>query len=207
MEFRNGYVTISAADVPLRQLLTEWARLGQTRVVNLEKLSGAPLTIELANVPEKQALETILRGVPGYLVAQRETPIAGRSQFDRIVVMPGIVAPPSRAAAPPPPQPQPMPPPQQVPPQQVPPQQVPYAVDDQDQPVQEEMPEQPTPDTDAAPPPVMHQPGILPMPPRQGQEKEAPPAGPVPAPFNRGTISSPSPGQLPVPQQKPPEQQ
>ena len=57
MEFRNGTVSISAADVPLSQVLSEWARLGQTRIVNLEKVSGAPLTVELTNVPEKQALE------------------------------------------------------------------------------------------------------------------------------------------------------
>ena len=102
VEFRDGYVTISAVSVPLRQVLTEWARLGQTRVVNVEKLGGAPLTLELAHVPEKQALEILLRSVPGYLAAPRATLIPGGSQFDRIVVMAGTVAPPSQTAAAPP---------------------------------------------------------------------------------------------------------
>ena len=48
LEFGDGYVTISAVSVPLRQVLTEWARLGQTRVVNAEKLAGAP---RLSNFP------------------------------------------------------------------------------------------------------------------------------------------------------------
>ena len=129
LEFRDGYVTISAASVPLQQVLTEWARLGQTRVVNAEKVGGAPLTLELTHVPEKQALEILLRSVPGYLAARRVTLIPGGSQFDRIVVMPGTIAPPSpSAAAPPPP----------LPPAPMPA----MAVDDQDEPVQQEGPNQ-----------------------------------------------------------------
>src|SRR3954470_14257748 len=105
MEFQDGLVSISASEVPLRQVLSEWARLGRTRIVNLEKVGGAPLTLELARVPEKQALEIVLRGVQGYVVAQRAGALPGSSQFDRMVVMPGSVPPLSRAAAAPQPAP------------------------------------------------------------------------------------------------------
>jgi hypothetical protein len=69
--FDNGRVTLKATDVPLRQILQEWARLGQTRVVGLEKLAGAPVTIELTAVPERHALEVLLRSIAGYVAAPR----------------------------------------------------------------------------------------------------------------------------------------
>jgi hypothetical protein len=53
----NGLVSVSATDATVRQILTEWARVGQTRIVNVERVGGAPITIELVNVPEAQALE------------------------------------------------------------------------------------------------------------------------------------------------------
>ncbi len=67
----DGRVTVSAKDATIRQILTEWARVGQTRIVNLDRLSGAPMSLELTNVPEAQALETVLRSVSGYLAAPR----------------------------------------------------------------------------------------------------------------------------------------
>jgi hypothetical protein len=209
MEFKDGYVSISAADVPLRQVLTEWARLGRTRVVNGEKLGGV-LTLELTNVPEKQALEIILRTVPGYLAAQRATAVPGGSQFDRIVVMPGTVAPPTHSVASAPPPPPPMPPP------------APAMVEDQDQPVQEpperaeqaEQPEQAEPtDQDQQPQPIpqtLPQPGFQPVPPNPpgpNNPGTAPqPSGPVPTP-GHGAIVSPTPGQLPAPPPPKPQDQ
>jgi hypothetical protein len=204
MEFRDGTVSISAVEVPLSQVLSEWARLGQTRIVNLEKVSGAPLTVELANVPEKQALEVLLRNVPGYLVAARTVPTGGGSQFDRIVVMPGTIPPaqPAMRAAAPPPQPPPMP---QAP---IPP--MGGIVEDQDQPVQDAA-EQPVP-AEEQQPQLLAQPGIQPGPPvasgqpADGEEQpQQQPGGPGAAPV-QGVIIAPQPGQLPVPPRKPPEQ-
>ena len=37
---QNGRVTLIADNVPLRQILPEWARVGQTKIVNGDKLSG-----------------------------------------------------------------------------------------------------------------------------------------------------------------------
>jgi hypothetical protein len=89
--FSNGLVTVVAIDASPRQILTEWARLGQVRIVNLERLTGGPLTIQIKDVPEAQALETLLRGTAGYVAAPRQAAASttGASRYDRIVLMPG----------------------------------------------------------------------------------------------------------------------
>jgi hypothetical protein len=89
----NGRVTLVAKDVPLRQILSEWARVGQTRIVNGEKVTSTPLTLQLVDVPERQALEVLLRSVSGYLAAPRALQVAGVSQYDRIMIMPGTPGP------------------------------------------------------------------------------------------------------------------
>lgn len=95
----NGNVSVSATNATLGQILAEWARVGQTRIVNVERVSGAPITIELVNVPEAQALDTVLRSVSGYLAAPRTAPAANASTFDRIFLLPTSTGTPARAAA------------------------------------------------------------------------------------------------------------
>ena len=53
----NGRVSLFARDATLRQILTEWSRVGQTKIVNLERIPGGPLTLQLVDQPEDQALE------------------------------------------------------------------------------------------------------------------------------------------------------
>ncbi len=95
----HGRVTIVAREVTVRQILAEWARVGQTRMVNTDRVSGGPVTLELRNVTEQQALDVLLRGVSGYLVAPRQMAVANASMFDRVIVMPTSVAPPSAPIA------------------------------------------------------------------------------------------------------------
>ena len=95
----NGRVSIVAKDATVRQILAEWARVGQTKVVNVDRIPGGPLTLELSNVPEGQALDVLLRSVSGYLAAPRQTTAANLSMFDRIIVMPTSAAPRPAAAA------------------------------------------------------------------------------------------------------------
>ena len=91
---QGGHITLIAKDATVRQILAEWARVGQTRIVNAERIPGGPLTLELVNVPERQALEVLLRSVSGYLAAQRaSTAGANTSMFDRIIIMPTSVQP------------------------------------------------------------------------------------------------------------------
>jgi hypothetical protein len=97
----NGHVTLSAKDATVRQILAEWARVGQTKFVNVEKIAGSPLTLELANVSEEQALDVILRSVSGYLAAPRSMAIANASRYDRVLVMPTSVGTKATTAPPP----------------------------------------------------------------------------------------------------------
>lgn len=102
LSLTNGRATIVADDVPLRQILSEWARVGKTTIVNADKLVGPSVTLQLVDVPEEQALETLLRSASGYVVAQRASYVPGASVFDRIMIMPTSRPPAASASASPP---------------------------------------------------------------------------------------------------------
>ena len=99
LSFSNGLVSVVATDASPREILAEWARLGQVRVTNLDRLVDTPVTLQLTDVSEARALETILRGTAGYIAAPRLGSISTASRYDRILLMPGI-APAVTAAAP-----------------------------------------------------------------------------------------------------------
>jgi hypothetical protein len=96
----NGRVTLIAKDVTVREILAEWARVGQTRIVNGEKVLGGPVTLQLDNVPEAQALDTLLRSAAGYVMAPRSAASTGPSVYDRIMILATSRAP-AMVAAPP----------------------------------------------------------------------------------------------------------
>ena len=87
MTFHDGLVSIEATSVPARVILTEWANKGGTKVVGIDRLTGAPLTVKMMNVTEAKALETILRSAAGYMAAPRASVAIGSSMYDRILVM------------------------------------------------------------------------------------------------------------------------
>jgi hypothetical protein len=186
LSMQNGRVTIVAKDASVRQILTEWARVGHTKIVNVERVPGGPMTLELRNVPESQALEVLLRTLSGYIAAPRAANAENLSQFDRIIIMPTIASARPATAAPPPP----------VFQQQTPQfNQTPPVVDDDED-------ERPAPNA-AAPPNVV-------MPPNVGVPNPAANRGPV---FNntprgvevtpQGTYPGMPPGGLPQPTQNP----
>lgn len=92
LSIENGRVSIDAQDVTIRQILNEWARVGKTRIVNAERLTGAPITLKFEGLPEKQALDIILRAVPGYIAAPRAAFVANTSVYDTILLMPTTTA-------------------------------------------------------------------------------------------------------------------
>ena len=102
LRISNGRVTLHAQNVPVRTILAEWARVGGAKILNGDRVAGAPLTLDLENVSERQALDIVLRGVSGYVVAAREPGASGASMYDRIMILPTSVAPrnPAPAAAP-----------------------------------------------------------------------------------------------------------
>ncbi len=93
IEFRNGKVDLTAQNATVRAIIQEWGRLGGTRIVNGDRIPGAPVTLELLGVYEREALEILLRGVAGYVVGPREITAAGTSGFDRIMILPTSNAP------------------------------------------------------------------------------------------------------------------
>jgi hypothetical protein len=98
VSFQDGRVSIDATSVPVRTILNEWAKVGGTKVVGADRISGAPLTLKLVNVSEAQALEIILRSVAGYMAAPRSAG-TGPSSYDRILVMATTSAPAAASAA------------------------------------------------------------------------------------------------------------
>jgi hypothetical protein len=90
LTMQDGRVSIVAKDATLRQILAEWARVGQTKIVNVERIPGGPMSLELNNVTEGQALEILLRPISGYIAAPRPVEAANLSRFDRIIVMPTL---------------------------------------------------------------------------------------------------------------------
>ena len=99
LQFNAGQVTLSVQNAPVRVILAEWARLGGATIVNGDRVAGPPVTLELTGVPERQALDVVLRSVAGYILAPRRAGSRGASEFDRILVLPTSVAPRNPPAA------------------------------------------------------------------------------------------------------------
>jgi hypothetical protein len=110
ISMHDGRVTLKATNATVREILAEWAKVGQARIVNGERLTGTPLSLELTDVTEGQALDVLLRTVAGYVAAPRPTPVPNGSRFDRILILPTSTPPRPSAAPPTPSFPQPAPP-------------------------------------------------------------------------------------------------
>ena len=50
----RGASPLVATNATVGQILTEWARVGQTKIVNVERIPGGPLTLQLTDVPERR---------------------------------------------------------------------------------------------------------------------------------------------------------
>lgn len=172
LSIANGRVTIVAQDVTLRQILDEWGRVGQTVVIGAERLAAMPVTLELNDVAEGRALETLLRSASGYIAKPRSGTV-GASAYDRILIMP-TSRPPAVSAAPQPfnvarPQPQVV---------------MPNVIDDDvDSPIA-------PPGSVPQQPPMMQYPGQPPVQPGVNQQ---------PGPNQVPQMTAPRPGQLPAP--------
>ena len=87
LSLSGGRATIVARNVSVREILLEWGRTGDTTIVDTDALSDGRVTLELLNVPETLALRTLLRDTAGYVAAPRARAAAGRSRFDRIMIL------------------------------------------------------------------------------------------------------------------------
>jgi len=175
----NGRVTIVADQVPVSRILAEWARVGQTRIVNGERLLTT-VSLEVIDWPERKALDLVLRSASGYMAAERQVLLASpsASAFDRVMILPFSKGPANSApiaSTPAPFNQRPMPQPQEV---------------DEDQPVVVPAPVQ-QPQTQAMPgmPPA---PQNVPGQPQQVINPNAPMTLPRP-----GMLPQPNPQQVP----------
>ena len=98
LTMQDGRVTIIADNVPLRQILQEWARVGQTQILNVDKLSNQTVTMQLVNASERDALDVLLRSANGYIAAPRAVAAAGAAGFDRITIFVSTKAAPAQSA-------------------------------------------------------------------------------------------------------------
>jgi hypothetical protein len=169
LTMQNGRVTLLADNVPLRQILQEWARVGHTQILNAEKLSGPTMSIQLVDAPEKDVLDILLRSAAGYIAAPRPAQMANAAYYDRITILATSRAPAASAAMAPPPAFQ----------------RPPMPVDDVDEPINVSVPQaQPAnpvtsqfPGAPPMPPGTAAQPGPVTSP-RPGALPQQPPNGP-----------------------------
>jgi hypothetical protein len=94
----QGLVTIIADEAPISRILAEWARVGQTKIVNGDKMMTV-VSLQLVDMPERKALDVLLRSASGYMAAERQTAVVGASAFDRIMILP-FSKPPMASAVP-----------------------------------------------------------------------------------------------------------
>jgi hypothetical protein len=87
LTIRDGRVTLQATNESLRAILDAWADVGETRIINADRVPDARVTLQLHEVPEREALDTLLRGVSGYILALRDSSSTGASQYDRVVIL------------------------------------------------------------------------------------------------------------------------
>jgi hypothetical protein len=84
----DGRATLRATNATTAEILSEWSRAGQTTMVNLDKVDKGRVTLTLDDVPERMALDVILRSAAGFVAIPRTIDEAGASRIARIVILP-----------------------------------------------------------------------------------------------------------------------
>jgi hypothetical protein len=88
LTFKDGTVGLDAQNVTLREILTEWQRRGGCQFVNVDKITGGPVTRQFpAGTPELQAIDSLLRDLAapnsgyGYMIGPPSTEKAQNQSF------------------------------------------------------------------------------------------------------------------------------
>jgi len=85
---RNGLVTLIAQNVTVREILAEWARVGGTRMVNADQLTGGPVTVQFEAQPEGAVLESLLRSAAVYILYPRLAGGTTASVWQSVSILP-----------------------------------------------------------------------------------------------------------------------
>jgi hypothetical protein len=92
LTIRDGRVWLTTDGATAGEILAEWARVGQTTIVNGERVPSGPLTLQLDGALEADALDIVLRSAGGFVAIDREaaSQIArpSLSRYARVVVVP-----------------------------------------------------------------------------------------------------------------------
>jgi hypothetical protein len=88
LTIHDGRVTLEASHATVAEILSEWSKVGQTQIVNGELVAGEPISLELTDLPEEQALDVVLRSVAGYITLPRPAGMVAPSLIDRILILP-----------------------------------------------------------------------------------------------------------------------
>jgi len=87
LRVQDGRATLEARGVSARQIVAEWAAQTEATVVGSDALSPEPVTLHLVEVPERVALDIILRAARGYILGAGPRRTAA-SNFGLILIMP-----------------------------------------------------------------------------------------------------------------------
>jgi hypothetical protein len=88
LTMHNGRVWLRATNATVAEILAAWATMGQVKIINGERLTGARVALQLIDVDELQALDVLLRSVAGYIVTARSTADPNAARFDLIFILP-----------------------------------------------------------------------------------------------------------------------
>ena len=89
VSFRAGRVTIAAREAPLAAVLDSWEQQGGSRFVGAGRFADQSVSVQLVDVPERDALRVLLRSAGGYVAIPRSIGQSGDSAFERIFIMAG----------------------------------------------------------------------------------------------------------------------
>jgi hypothetical protein len=92
LRITGGRVWLKAVNATVGQILNEWSRLGQTEIVNGDRVPGGPVTLQLEDVSEEEALDVLLRSAAGFMGVRRTMSATAASEFDRILILPRSTA-------------------------------------------------------------------------------------------------------------------
>ena len=79
-------VTLDARDATLREVLSEWERVGGMKVLNAEVLGERRVTLQLNAVAEREALDIVLRDLAGYVLGLRAASANALSEYGTLVL-------------------------------------------------------------------------------------------------------------------------
>jgi|KBSSwiStaDraftv2_1062776.scaffolds.fasta_scaffold505022_2 hypothetical protein len=94
LTIERGLVTISAENVTLDDILSRWSDTTGLKVVSKNgSVARTPINLRLTAVPEREALQTVLRDLSGYIMGERRDPATGVVTIDRLLILTESTAP------------------------------------------------------------------------------------------------------------------